>query len=391
MKFDTGHANSTLATNNPVNVDIKILNPADKSLANWYKKNDKTIVMKLGAQAELVGTAVLKDGTKSSNITWSSSDNTVATITNGKITPNKIGNTTILAVSNVDSSYKGILNVEVVDSANFSSTDTENINKVKSIDSYIATSLGNQNNIKMKKGTSVSGLSVVTLSDGTKNSNVLWESSDENVAKVDTEGKITANKVGITTIVSKYKLNPDFKALITIEVSELIESGTLTEDKNLAVLPYVQPTPIVIVEPTSTPSIPNIVPTPTSSELQPYIPANLELDKIELTETSGNGDNIPNKGESYSLAVSLKNTGGVSTNSLNLKASTTSSYATIDSYYNFSSFQKINSNEIQKGYSSYIYLDISKNTPPNTVIPLTFTIKDSFDNQYTVSGSFLVR
>ena len=238
---------SALEVNSPVNIDIKILNPDNKSKVEWYKKDDKTIVMKIGSQADITGTAVLKDNTKSSNVTWASSDNTVAIVNNGKVTANKIGTTTILAVSNIDSNYKGLLNIEVVNDANFSFVDNENINKVKSIDSYISTSLGNQNNLKIKKNTSVSALSVVTLNDGTKNSNIIWESSDENIATVDKDGKITTNKIGVTTIVSKYKLNPNFKSLITVEVLETIETNSLAENKNIAILPYVQPTAIMIV------------------------------------------------------------------------------------------------------------------------------------------------
>lgn len=32
-------------------VDIKILNPSNKSLVEWYKKDEKTVVMKVGSQA----------------------------------------------------------------------------------------------------------------------------------------------------------------------------------------------------------------------------------------------------------------------------------------------------------------------------------------------------
>ena len=397
---------SALEVNSPVNIDIKILNPDNKSKVEWYKKDDKTIVMKIGSQADITGTAVLKDNTKSSNVTWASSDNTVAIVNNGKVTANKIGTTTILAVSNIDSNYKGLLNIEVVNDANFSFVDNENINKVKSIDSYISTSLGNQNNLKMKKNTSVSALSVVTLNDGTKNSNIIWESSDENIATVDKDGKITTNKIGVTTIVSKYKLNPNFKSLITIEVLENIENNSLAENKNISILPYVQANPIImstsipkpneIVNPIVTTPLPIgvittpvVIPTVITSEA-PYVPANLVLDKITITENGiqGNGDGVPNKGEKVQLSISLKNIGGNSSNSVNLKASTTSSFATIDSYFNNANYSKIASNDIKIPNSGLIYLTLSSTTPPNTIIPLIFTINDEFGNKYTVNGSF---
>lgn len=378
---------STLDVNNPVNIDIKILNPDNRSKVEWYKKDDKTIVMKIGSQADIIGTAILKDNTKSSNVTWSSSDNTIAIVNNGKVTANKIGTTTILAVSNIDSNYKGLLNIEVVNDANFSFVDNENINKVKSIDSYISTSLGNQNNLKMKKNTSVSALSVVTLNDGTKNSNVIWESSDENIAIVDKDGKITTNKIGVTTIVSKYKLNPNFKSLITIEVLETIENNSLSENKNIEVLPYEE-------IPANNELLADNKESTIFNSFEPNILVNLILEKINLIERKGNGDNIPNKGEQYILSPVLKNTGLVSTNNLNLKVSTLSPYITIDSTlpnYGSALYKKISSNEILSPTYNYIYFDISKNTPPNTIIKLIFTINDDFGNEYNINGSFIVR
>ena len=422
-KKDDNKSNiNNLSQNNIIGVDIKILNPANKSKVEWYKKDEKTIVMKIGSQADITGTAVLKDNTKSSNVTWSSSDNTVALVNNGKVTGNKIGTTTILAISNLDSNYKGILNIEVVDDANFSFVDNENINKVKNIDSYISTSLGNQNNLKMKKNSSVSALSVVTLNDGTKNSNIIWESSDENIATVDKDGKITTNKIGVTTIVSKYKLNPNFKSLITIEVLETIENITLSENKNIAILPYVQPTPIIIVDTMQPSNISNsnlspietliplnnstpipifsITPTPILSE-KPYIPANLILSAIDIKEVSGNGDNIPNRGEDLTLTPKFTNNGISSTNLLTVNMSSTSQYATISK----NSADYIQFNKLESGQStsipSYIgtnvvpwnkslFITINKDVPANTIIPLVFKVTDEFGNKWDINGSITI-
>ena len=201
-------------------VEIKILNPTNKSTAEWYKKDDKTVIMKIGSQSDIQGTATLKDETKSSNVTWSSSDNTIAVVNNGKITANKLGITTILATSNLDSSYKGILNVEVVDEANFASSDSKSINSVKSILAYVDISNKKYSSLSIGINQSISASASVILSDDQKNGNVIWESSDENIAIVDQDGKITAKKKGEITIVAKYKLNPDSKALINLEVSE---------------------------------------------------------------------------------------------------------------------------------------------------------------------------
>lgn len=223
-------------------VDVRILNPEDNKTVNWYKKDDKTIVMKISSQARLVGVVTLKDETKSSNVIWSSSDNTVANVNDGNVTAKKIGITTIVAVSTLDPSYKGVLNIEVVDDANFSAIDVSSINNVKDINSYVLTPDGNLNDISLLINSTVSGVAFVTLKDKTKNSNVIWESSDNNIAIVDKDGKITAKKFGVTTIVAKYKLNPDYKALINIEVvDKLNDNKTVVGkiDPNLIISPKI--------------------------------------------------------------------------------------------------------------------------------------------------------
>ncbi|MFN4149924.1 MAG: hypothetical protein ACK4IX_03190, partial [Candidatus Sericytochromatia bacterium] len=117
----------------------------------------------------------------------------------------------------------------------------------------------------------------------------------------------------------------------------------------------------------------------------------ISLAGIEIKETTGNGDNVPNKGEQIYLTPKLTNNGGVSTNALTLKASSTSSYLTIESYYNSAYFEKISSGSTLKASSSSIYVTISKDTPPNSVLPITFDISDDYNNKWTVSGSITVR
>ncbi|MEK7432754.1 MAG: Ig-like domain-containing protein [Cyanobacteriota bacterium] len=202
-------------------VEIKILNPENKSSVEWYKKDEKTLVMKVASQANLVGIVTLKDETKSSNIDWSSSDRTIAVVNNGKVNANKVGVTTILATSNLDSNYKGLLNIEVVDDANFAETDSKSINNVKEIMAYTEINNKKINSLKIslnKKTINVS--SSITLSDYSKNSNVIWESSDDSIATVDQNGKVLFKKDGSVSIISKYKLNPDSKALINLEISK---------------------------------------------------------------------------------------------------------------------------------------------------------------------------
>lgn len=390
--------------------------------------SEKTIIMKISSQADLSGTVILNDGTKSSNVAWTSSDNTVAVVNNGKVTANKIGSTTILAVSNVDSSYKGILNIDVVDSANFSSIDSKSINNVKNVESYISNIEGKKNNIKLKLNTNVLALSVVTLNDDTKNSNVIWESSDENIATVDYNGKILAKKIGVTTIVSKYKLNPDFKSLIVIEVVE-----SLGVDSNLTNLPNIVYSPNITP---STISLPSIIPTSntvSSTNIIPislpkgmsspdvYLPAKLVISKTEFSELNGNLDNFPNRGEVIAVIPTFTNIGGVSTNELKVKISTDSLYATaenilysqltkslstINGIYSYKPkiieygmiLDKIIPNSessITHNTNNYekpsMILTISKTVLPNTKVPVIYYIVDDFGNSWTINDETLIR
>lgn len=434
---------NNLSENKPTGIDIKILNPSNKSESNWYKKNDKTIVMKISSQANLYGTVTLNDGSKSSNVTWSSSDTTIATINNGVVSASKIGTTTVLAVSNVDSSYKEVLNIEVMDEANFSSVDSKSINNVKSIDSYISTPDGKKNNIKLKLNSSISALSVVTLNDDTKNSNVIWESSDETVATVSSDGKITAKKNGVTTIVSKYKLNPDFKSLIVLEVDDILDNvasniidskfvslpniiyPSITPIPVIAELPTPLPTksPEVIILPTIIPSVISI-PTPLPTKLPEVIilPANLVLSKTEFKELDGNLDNIPSRGETLAIIPTFTNIGGIATNRLKVKISTSSLYAKAENVlyngivkvvaqmegtiYTPKAFEYgLLLREIQPNGESvvipymnssynencYMILKIEKTVLSNTKIPVIYSITDDYGNSWSVNDEILVR
>lgn len=260
-------------------VTIQVLNPTNKAQANWYKKNDKTIVMKVGATAEISATVVLKDGTQSQNVTWSSSDSTVAGVKEGRISANKLGVSTVLATSNLDASYKGLLNVEVVNDANYAASDSLSINNVSAMSAYIE--LGSQRfrGIKMGVNQAVSAYAIVTLSDKTKNGNVIWETSDERIALVDPEGRIQAQKPGVTTIVAKYRLNPDVKALIEVEVganpvSEEAMGVSLLESSSpvasVAPVPAPTPTPSPASEPgkNNKPVIQYLLPNPSNSAKQ---------------------------------------------------------------------------------------------------------------------------
>ena len=174
-------------------VNIQVLNPGQKTRANWYRKDAQTLIMKVGATAEIAATVVLKDGTQSQNVSWSSSDSTVAGVQEGRISALRLGVTTILATANLDARYKGHLHVEVVNDANYVASDRLALNPVSALSAYVT--LGEQRfrSFKMGVGQVLTARAIVTLTDQTKNGNVIWESSDDEIALIDSEGRIQAS------------------------------------------------------------------------------------------------------------------------------------------------------------------------------------------------------
>ena len=119
--------------------------------------------------------------TTDQTVTWTSSDEAVATVVNGVVTPIGEGTCTVTATSNADNSVKAVCNVSVV----ASTVAVESVSLPATQDVYF--------------GKTATLTATVTPDDAT-NKAVSWESSDAETVSVDANGVVTGNKIGSATI-----------------------------------------------------------------------------------------------------------------------------------------------------------------------------------------------
>jgi uncharacterized protein YjdB len=384
------------------------------------------IVLQTGEEKLLTGTLYFEQGQADNtniNIEWLSEDRSIVDVDkNGKIKAIKQGETGIIA------KYK------------YSNTANRTIVRVVS-NKIIEKIAITPNYLNLKVGDSANALATVFLSDGTKNSNIEWSSSDNTIATVNDNGRITTKKIGLTTIVATYKLDSIYKGSVDVNVYDVANpnfilppqtknddsiqpsSSSTTQTPNSVnpnatnnpdpqqsqnLINY-NPTPFATAIPTVEPTIlPPQNPTPLSTPIPtiqpsevPYIPANISLSNTNISEFVGNGDNIPNKGETINLKPVFVNNGGASTNSLKVNLTSTSSYAKVSNYYEYccSEDYGITLNKISAGSNSvisspsyaYLKLEIDKTTPAGTTIPITYTVFDEFGNSWNISGSIIIK
>ena len=144
---------------------------------------DKTSVeVKEGDEFTLIAT-VKPDNATNKNVTWSSSDDTVASVSNGKVTALKAGMATITAKT--DDGGKTATCEVTVNAKVYPVTGV-------TLDKTSAT---------LTEGDEVT-LTATVNPDNATNKNVTWSSSNNTVASV-SNGKVTALKAGMATITAK--------------------------------------------------------------------------------------------------------------------------------------------------------------------------------------------
>ena len=147
---------------------------------NGITLSSSNTTMQTGTTKQLTPTVKPLNATNK-DVTWSSSDTSVATVnSNGKVTAKKAGTATI-TVTTKDGGFKVTCKVTVKDPVAVSS--------VKLSQEALTLTVGGSKTI-----------TATVLPNDAANKNVTWSSSDTSVATV-SNGKITAKKVGTATII----------------------------------------------------------------------------------------------------------------------------------------------------------------------------------------------
>ncbi len=147
---------------------------------------------------KLVAAVVAKNGA-SNEVTWSSSDASVATVDQtGLFTPIAEGTTTITAVSKADSSKKDSVEMTVVAIPGVLSVTIQNAPE----------------KVYMHQ---VTQLEAVVAAKGTATKNLSWSSSDESIATVDDDGKVLFSAEGKVTFTATSRFDSSKKGSVEIE------------------------------------------------------------------------------------------------------------------------------------------------------------------------------
>ena len=170
-------------------------------------KEVKVTGITLAALAIYVGeskaiTATVKpDDATNKELTWKSSDESIATVDNtGKVTGKKIGTATITATARDGSGVSGSCTVTVLSPVKKVTVEPANL------------TLGQNKSYTLKATVEVFGSGTDT--------GVTWTSSDTTIATVDAAGKVTTtDKVGTVTITATSKADPSKQGTCTIKVS----------------------------------------------------------------------------------------------------------------------------------------------------------------------------
>lgn len=156
----------------------------------------------------------------STKVIWSSSDEKVAIVENGKVTAKSIGNT-IITVSTEDGQYKDTCTVSVVKKVSSTEPTVVPITSISLNKSSLSLYVGNTET-----------LVATILPNNATDKSLVWSSSNSSIATVE-NGKIIAKAVG-TTIITVSNADGTKKATYNVTVINKETTSEKTSDNTVA-------------------------------------------------------------------------------------------------------------------------------------------------------------
>ncbi len=186
--------NVTVLDNDNVNSEVKITK---------LNINKPSIIIKKG-DVEVLGVTILPSNASNKELIWTSSNEKVATVDNGVVTGLNIGDT-VITVTNKDKTVESKSNVKVIDS--------------QVIEIPLKSITISKKEINLYKGNEFLLVASPVPGNSTDNE-LIWSSTNENVAKV-YEGRVVALGIGTTDIiVSNKEGNIQAKCIINVKEIE---------------------------------------------------------------------------------------------------------------------------------------------------------------------------
>lgn len=174
------------------------------------KLQTQELSIKIGSTANLIATILPENTTDDKKLTWSSADNNIATVNNGTVTAVNIGETIITVMAGTVTS-KCIVKVLPIEVASISLNET---------------------NKEIKLGENFQ-LTANILPNNSTDTKLTWQSSNENIVKVN-NGLITGVSLGIATI--SVKSSNGIQAKCDVKVLPIKVSGITTSNSSLEIV-----------------------------------------------------------------------------------------------------------------------------------------------------------
>ena len=189
-----GSAKITASTSNGIKAYCNVTVSENSTNNQSISLNLSTVSLNVGGKVQLVETITPNNNV--SNVTWSSSDNSVATVDNGLVTARKVGTAIITAKLSNGKSAKTTINV---------TNKTINVISLQM----------NASKVNLKVGGS-SQLSVNIVPSDATNKTITWSSSNSNIASVNSNGNVVGKSSGTAIITAKSSNGITAKSTIVV-------------------------------------------------------------------------------------------------------------------------------------------------------------------------------